>query len=77
MKSTIKRDNESTRDGIKINAYRVFGDRLNDIKKKKRNTLKLFFITKLILMFVENVVENVVEKAVRPVSINMTTQSKT
>lgn len=73
MKSTIKRDNESTRDRIKINAYRVFGDRLNDIKKKKRNTLKLFFITKLILMFVENVVE----KAVRPVSINMTTQSKT
>lgn len=68
--------NENTHDGIKINAYRVFRDRLNDIyKKKKENILKLFFTryTKLILIFVENVVE----KAVRPVSINMTTQSKT
>lgn len=67
--------NENTHDGIKINAYRVFRDRLNDIYKKKRKILKLLFTryTKLILIFVENVVE----KAVRPVSINMTTQSKT
>lgn len=48
----------------------MFGDRLNDIKKKKN--IEITFYTKLILMFVENVVE----KAVRPVSINMTTHRK-
>ena len=47
MKSTIKRDNESTRDRIKINAYRVFGDRLNDIKKKKKKYFEIIFHYKI------------------------------
>lgn len=38
--------NENTHDGIKINAYRVFRDRLNDIyKKKKRKYLEIIFYT--------------------------------